>query len=429
MREKLRTIEFFAATRWFRRFRSRRQIERFQIRMLRRHLDYIRQHSRYFAELPNITSLIQLSELPTMNKALMMEQFDSMNTVGLTKAQGFELAIMAEHDRNFSETFHGIAIGLSSGTSGHRGLFLVSPAERSAWAGAVLAKFLPKRHLQGHKIAFFLRADNKLYQSIHSRFIAFRYFDIYDDMDENLRALELYEPTILVAPPSVLGVITSKVNLATLKRSLQKIISVAEVLEPGDEARFKQSFELPIIHQAYQCTEGFLGYSCEQGTLHLNEDAVIFEKSYLDERRFVPIVTDFRRTSQPIIRYRLNDILVERLEPCPCGSAMQMIERVEGREDDIFIFKNSSGHDVPIFPDMVSRCLVYVAGIKEYRVTQIAHDAVTIYLDHMDKKVQQQVTAEFERLARLKSFRLPKLSFANFELDLSRKLKRVERLF
>lgn len=429
MSDKLTILKIFVTTRWLRHFRSRRQVQRFQERMLRRHLAFVRRQSRYFAELPNITSLDQLADLPTMNKALMMEHFDDMNTVGLSKDRGLELAIRAERERDFDEMYHGIAVGLSSGTSGHRGLFVVSPTERSAWVGAVLAKLLPKGHLLNHRIAFFLRADNQLYETINSQLIAFKYFDIYGDMGQNLRDLEAYKPTILVAPPSVLGVISTGVGMTILQRSLQKIISVAEVLEPSDEARFQKAFGLAIIHQAYQCTEGFLGFSCEHGTLHLNEDAVIIEKSYLDEQRFVPIVTDFRRTSQPIIRYRLNDILVERSEPCPCGSALQPVERIEGREDDIFIFKDDDGRKVQIFADMVSRCLVYVPGIQEYRVTQVAHDAVTIYLNHVDKNVKRQVTAEFERLAGLKSFRMPTLSFAAFELDLSRKLKRVERLF
>ena len=36
-----------------------------------------------------------------------------------------------------------------------------------------------------------------------------------------------------------------------------KIISVAEVLDPIDEVYIRKSFN-QIIHQFYQCTEGFL---------------------------------------------------------------------------------------------------------------------------------------------------------------------------
>ena len=42
--------------------------------------------------------------------------------------------------------------------------------------------------------------------------------------------------------------------------------------------------------------------------LHLNEDIIFVEKQYLDGRRFYPVITDFKRTSQPVYRYQLNDI-------------------------------------------------------------------------------------------------------------------------
>ena len=67
------------------------------------------------------------------------------------------------------------------------------------------------------------------------------------------------------------------------------------------------------------------------------------EKEYIDPatRRFVPVITDFSRTSQPIIRYRLNDILTEAAAPCACGSLFTAIERIEGRCDDTLYFSHT----------------------------------------------------------------------------------------
>ncbi len=49
-------------------------------------------------------------------------------------------------------------------------------------------------------------------------------------------------------------------------------------------------------------------------------DIVYIQREYLEGWRFVPIVTDFERKAQPMIRYRLNDILVERKRPGSCKS-------------------------------------------------------------------------------------------------------------
>ena len=83
--------------------------------------------------------------------------------------------------------------------------------------------------------------------------------------------------------------------------------------------------------QIYQATEGFLGISCEHGTLHLNEDLVHVEREVIDQSsgRFTPVITDLYRTTQAIIRYRLNDVLLPGVPECPCGSAFATVARVD----------------------------------------------------------------------------------------------------
>ena len=100
----------------------------------------------------------------------------------------------------------------------------------------------------------------------------------------------------------------------------QKIVSVAEILEDSDKERILSAFELPIIDQVYQATEGFLACTCSAGNLHLNEDIILWKNTTWMTDVFYPVITDFKRSSQPVYRYQLNDILVENPEPCPCGS-------------------------------------------------------------------------------------------------------------
>lgn len=429
MKYKLIILKYFAGTRWLKKFRSSTDIQVFQEKMLAKNFKFLRQNSIYFKNLEAITSLEQLSQIPIMDKKVMMDNFDTMNTVGLRKNKALAIAIKSEKNRSFDEMYNGISVGLSSGTSGHRGLFVISNRERSAWAGAVLAKYLPKNKLFGQRIAFFLRADNNLYESVNSHLVKFKYFDIYNNIEQNINSLDEYNPTILVAPPSVLGVIADNVTRGNIHINLQKIISVAEVLTTKDEERFKKIFKQSIIFQAYQCTEGFLAYTCESGSIHLNEDIAIIERLYLDKKRFVPIITDFRRTSQPIIRYRLNDILVTSNKHCPCGNAMSVIDRIEGREDDIFLFNSKDGDQVKVFSDMIGRCLVYVKDVREYRVVQTSPNSIIVYLDYINPDIKKSIASEFEQLSRKMSFIAPSIQYDKYKLDFSKKLKRIERLF
>ncbi len=213
----------------------------------------------------------------------------------------------------------------------------------------------------------------------------------------------------------------------------EKILSVAEVLEPTD-ADFLQSIFQQTIHQAYQCTEGFLATTCEHGTLHFNEDVVKIEKQYIDteQHRYHPIITDFHRTGQPIIRYLLNDIIIDRKEPCPCGSIFQAIDHIEGRSDDIFHFKNHRGKTIQIYPDFIRRAVIVPnTAIEEYLVEQISPNEVHFFLQSPNFNQDcQSLQSSFEALLDEYHIGGISLQFFNTLPQLKEnKLRRIKRSF
>ena len=419
---KLGILREFAAARWLRPLRTRAAVERRQRRLLRSHLRFLRRRSPYLRDLLATRSF---SELPLMDKSVMMSRFDEINTVGVGKDEALALAIANERSRDFDADLGSNSVGLSSGTSGHRGLFVVSSAERDAWVGTVLARTLPRGRLLGHRIALFLRADNSLYESVGSRAVSFRYFDVYTDMDDNIARLREYRPTILVAPPSVLRLIARAADAGGFDVVPQRVYSVAEVLELSDERRITASLGQPVLHQLYQCTEGFLAHTCEHGVIHLNEDNILVEREALDAERFTPIVTDLRRRAQPIVRYRLGDVLRERTRPCPCGSALTAIERIEGREGDTLVFRSLDGRDLPVFADVIARALLYAEGFDEYRITQIGESRLQIALDTLDDRSRRLVEHEVHALADRLGCERPDITFVDYVNDGAVKLRRV----
>ena len=357
-------LKTFIETRWCHRFRSKEALNRYQDKQLARYHTFITSQSPYF-------QTHSPESFGTMDKHFMMTHFNELNTLGVDRDQALEMAIRGEQTRDFTEMNGEVAVGLSSGTSGHRGVFVTTEKERSMWAAAILAKMLPKGNMVGHRIAFFLRADNELYQTINSGLIRLEYFDIFKDSKEHLERLKDYQPTIVVAPASTLIELANYVSNQQLAIQPVKVVSVAEILEDRDAQTIAKAFQLDKVDQVYQATEGFLACTCEYGHLHLNEDLIKFEKKYIDEKRFYPIITDFRRTSQPFVNYYLNDILVEATEPCECGSVLQRIEKIEGRSDDIFKFINKFGKEIVVFPDFIRRTILFVENIREYQVFQI----------------------------------------------------------
>ncbi|MBQ9607907.1 MAG: hypothetical protein IJV15_00510 [Lachnospiraceae bacterium] len=403
-------------------FEDEDRLKGYQEKKLKKRLEYVTEHSGFY----NKYKGCKLEDFPIIDKKIMMDNFDSINTVGINREEALSFAIESEDRREFSSKLSGITVGLSSGTSYSRGIFLVEDEEKDKWAGYVLARFLPKGILSKCSIAFFMRANSNLYENVGKGRIRFDFFDIYKDMEENFRRLNDLNADIIVAQPSVLLMIAAAVKEGRLRILPEKVISIAEVLERRDEEYLKKVLGLDVIHQVYQCTEGCLATTCSCGRLHLNEDIVYIEKEYIDDERFVPIITDLERTSQPIIRYRLNDILVEDKKRCECGLIFTPLIEIEGREDDVFIFAEKNGNEIPIFPDFIRRCILFAGDITDYRIVQEKDSSITVYAD-IDEELRSKVFKEFEKLSLDQGFILSRVRFKSYTFDKGRKLKRVER--
>jgi phenylacetate-CoA ligase len=211
-------------------------------------------------------------------------------------------------------------------------------------------------------------------------------------LEESVAVLNGYDPHVVVGPPSLLGFLAQVQAERRLHIAPERVISVAEVLEPQDKARLAGVFGAPV-HEVYQCTEGLLAVSCAHGSLHIQEDIVAVQCESLPEdggghaagtaagrhtgglRRVTPIVTDLWRRTQPIIRYQLNDVLRLDERACACGSHFRVISAIEGRSDDVcYFFSRSGGEPRPFFADTLRR-LILLAGdaIADYQAVQ-EHD-------------------------------------------------------
>lgn len=356
-----------------------------------------------------------------------MANFDAINTVNIKLEEALAVAIKSEENRDFSPTIKGITVGLSSGTSGNRGVFLASEKERAYWVALVLDRVL-EFSFKKRSIAFFLRANSNLYNSVKSKLLAFHFFDLLDSLDVHIERLNTLQPDILVAQPSMLLELANEIEANRLAIKPKKVISVAEVLTPEDKTYLSNVFK-QTIHQVYQCTEGFFASSCEHGTLHFNEDFLIIEKKYVDEEqsRFHPIITDLKRRSQPIIRYELNDIIQEKTN-CPCGSKLMAIEAIEGRSDDILIFRNTENQEVKIFPDFFRRAIILADNaINDYALIQTDSNKLLLYTKSQHKNSFQLACEAIQDLLKKSDIFEVEISQTNHNHTLKgQKLRRIK---
>jgi putative adenylate-forming enzyme len=397
----------------FHKFSSPQRLERWQQRQVLKHLDWVAEHSAYYQGCKGLP----LEQWPLMNKSTMMSHFNALNTVGLDVDQAFEFAYNCEKSRDFNKTLNGVAVGLSSGTSGNRGMFIASARERELWAGAILAKLVPDLLYRSHRVGLFLRADSPLYSSVNSRRLAFTFFDMIKPVSEHIAALNTHQPDIIIAPGSVLKQLAERADDLIYRPA--RLIACAEVFYPDAQLAITSHFGLEV-EQIYQCTEGFLACH-QQGALRFNEDLVHIEPQWLDEgrTRFKPIITDFRRTSQPIIRYVLDDVI-------HLGSRQDQvfkhIERIEGRCDDVLSLIWRDGSAVPVYPDFLVRAILFEGAVGDFRIVQLAKDLLHIEAHDRDGL---NIERSISLFLKSQDFKVPRFTHGDYARPSTEKNRRV----
>ena len=374
MRDALAVLWHYAQARR-RRFASRAALEAWQDRQVQRHVEWVRAHAPFYAGHWRGLPDADWRRFPEVDRVLLLAHFADSTTTGTALDDALAAATAADtaaEEGRPSPRLPGLTAGLSSGTSGRRGVFLASAAERHAWAGTALARLLPRPLLGGppHRAALFLRAGSALYDTVTSRRVSFGFFDLSETPEAHVEALNRFNPTVLIGPPAVLRRLAEASELTI---EPERVVAGADVLDSLERDPIERRWGAPV-HQVYQATEGFLAATCPHGTLHLNEDVAVIEQAPVPDLPgcFVPILTDFRRTTQPLVRYRLDDVLRLRPTPCPCGLVFTALERIEGRLSSLI---RAGGREVA--PSEIHAALVAaLPGLADYRVVQDEAGAV-----------------------------------------------------
>ncbi|WP_449045690.1 F390 synthetase-related protein [Paracoccus versutus] len=353
---------------------------------------------------------LPLKALPRMDKARLMANFSAINTCGIDHDAAMQVAIRAEASRDFRPLIGKVSVGLSTGTSGQRGLFLATPRERRLWAAIMLGRYWPELWRR-QRVAFFMRADNALYRSLSNPLVRFAFFDLLSPFEDHLARLADLDPSVLIAPARILAMLAERQAAGGLALSPRRVISVAETLSPEDAALIERAFGTRV-HQVYQATEGVLAMTCRLGHLHLNERWLRIDRDVIDAASgaFCPVIHDFTRESLPILNYRLDDVLIPDPDPCPCGCASQRIARIEGREDDVLWWPSATG------PRMVASEAIRTAiaclpqPLRDYRVVQQGR-MLHLWLDAAAPGAEPALRTSLAGLARRLGAELPALVF------------------
>lgn len=405
----------YATTRWTTAsWRSRASFEAWQQRHLHAWLGRAPKTVRFYESTPP-----DLSAFPIIEKATVMAAFADFNRPRITDEEVWQAVAGTRRIGDF-------ITGASTGTSGNRGLFIIDERERFAWLGTILAKALPGFWRRQERVAIVLPTHTPIYDSANAtRRVVLKFFDLSQPIGDWLAALEVFAPSVLVAPPKVLRHFAER----GVRLSPRLLFSAAETLDPVDRDVIRRGFG-GTLGEIYMATEGLLGVTCACGALHLAEDCHFFEFEDAGGGLVSPLITSFRRDVQILARYRMNDLLRLSDEPCPCGSPLRVAREIVGRMDDVFALSGVQG-PVSLTPDVLRNVILDAdRSITDFRLKLIAASEVLLILPRT-ASVQSGEAARNALLglfARHGALAKIDLRYEDLPLDTKRKLRRVENL-
>jgi phenylacetate-CoA ligase len=224
------------------------------------------------------------------------------------------------------------------------------------------------------------------------------------------------------------------------KINLKKMIYGAERSSDAMRKRIKSLLGLEDIYDISGMTELYgpgTGIECSahQG-IHYWSDYYILEILNPDTSETLTpgevgemVVTTLQKEAVPLIRYRTHDLTSLIKEPCPCGNLFPRHDRLQGRTDDMFIFRG-----VNIYPSQIDNLLSSLPGIgSEYQVflnQMEGKDKLTLRIEraqNTDSTGDSQTAENIKTLIKHKVFVTPDVDVVDYgSLPRSeRKTKRV----
>jgi phenylacetate-coenzyme A ligase PaaK-like adenylate-forming protein len=86
------------------------------------------------------------------------------------------------------------------------------------------------------------------------------------------------------------------------------------------------------------------------------------------------LLTNLYNYTQPLIRYRMNDVVTLDDSACPCGLALPRVKGIDGRNEEFLWFKKGDGTNEFLHPLMLMA--FYVPGLKAFQFIQTGPDAL-----------------------------------------------------
>jgi len=349
---------------------TRAQLEAKQTRKFRRLVYFVRARSPYYRSVIDEHGIdpdtCSPADFPVLTKNEVIEHFDRIVTdprITRDRVKEF-LSRSVDPLELFEGEFHVLH---TSGTSGTMAYFVFSP---DAWikGSSQIVRIVPLRFRQriafvaatrGHFAGVSLmlignHGANKLFYDV-------RTYDVNMPLSQIIDALNEFQPHLLSGYAAVLKALATAQTQGQLRIGPKMIGNGGEPLSSELKCHLEQVFGVPVAN-AYASSEHlYMGLTLPGSRgMCLLEDDLIFELH--DDHT---CVTNLFNYTMPLIRYRMDDVLIPDVDGPP-HYPFTRIREVIGRHEDALVFTNRHGLQDFIHPIVIVEFIV--RGLHSWQI-------------------------------------------------------------
>jgi len=330
------------------------------------------------------------ADLPIIDKAMVMDNFDSLITDPSITRQSVEEFL--SKDKNPRNRFRNNTVIHTSGSTGVPGIFLYSKEEWEFIAALVVSRISQPVYNPFHKLRLaYLGITNGHFAGVTltsdaPKFLyKTRLFSNPNDIQTLISGLNEFQPDIISGYAGTIYQLALAKLDGSLKIMPKRLQSSGEVLTEHMRQTIEIAFEQDVF-DLYACSESIV-----LGIQKSGKDPFLLFNDWhhleaVDEKdNLVPegtqgslLITPLYRTLQPLIRYRMSDTMALK----STDQAFISLDRFSGRTEETLIFTNPQGIKHSIHPFVLVD--FFAPGLRQFQFEQTAPNSLILRISILD---------------------------------------------
>lgn len=364
-----------------------------------------------------------ISEFPTINKQLFMNNFDELVTIDDVKQNDLR---KFDEEENLKDTFKdGYHVVHSSGSTGQPGYFIY---DEKAWNHMLLGILrgalwdmsmwdILKLLWKTPRIVYIAATDGRYggamavgsgIEGVHAKQLS---LDIKQPLNEWIEQIREFAPNLVIGYSSAIKILAEQVEAGKVQVHIERIISCGEPLNANLRLYLEQVFHCDVVN-FYGASES-LALGVE---LHANKGMYLFDDmNYIEVENGKMYLTSLYNYVQPFIRYELSDRLIwdDRDDHYPFSK----IKNLAGRNEDLMWFQNEQGVKEFLHPLAIEGfCMEHMLDYQFIQKDEHSFELdIEVSRDEYKEKIEKAMTTSLQTI--LKEKQLQYVEFVIFFVD------------